>query len=309
MFQMSDHLSVNQFFAIDGLRKLASLTADVDAAFSESVQKDADALMDAVTTHTWNETTGRFCDGACIDAPHHGVTTNAWGLYLNVVPNERVADTCADVAAWGNDGFGMYVRRVDIPQKGRGEAAAATRTVLRRRREFVATGARRYGVFIYLSALAACDVDDGTAMLTALTKCDDQSWCGELDVATMTRENWVGGTYSHPWGTGALQGIGAGVMGIRQTAPAWATYTVKPKLGNLTFANILVPTSAGPIAVNATPSSTIVSVPPNTRAEICVRGVAATLDGIAVDAHISNGYACVGAGNGADGAPRVVVSV
>ena len=87
-----------------------------------------------------------------------------------------------------------------------------------------------------------------------------------------------------------------------QTAPAWATFTAKPKLGNLTDANIVVPTVAGPVAVNATPETTSVVVPPNTMATICVRGGALTLDGASVDdATISGAHACARAGSGAGG--------
>ena len=49
--------------------------------------------------------------------------------------------------------------------------------------------------------------------------------------ATMTRETWSGGTYSHVWGTGAIAGVAGGLMGIVQTAPAFANFTVKPRIG------------------------------------------------------------------------------
>jgi hypothetical protein len=47
--------------------------------------------------------------------------------------------------------------------------------------------------------------DDGTAMMAALTKCDNSSWCNEIERynATMTSES-LGtphATMSHPWGT------------------------------------------------------------------------------------------------------------
>ncbi|KAH8076945.1 hypothetical protein JL720_10243 [Aureococcus anophagefferens] len=217
MFRASDHLSVDQAFAVAGLRKLA---ATAGGAVAKAAAADADALYAAMKTHMWNASANRYCDGACADvAGHAGVTT---------------------ARAWGLEGFGSY------------------------------------GAFIYLSALAACDVDDGSAMLEALTKCDAQSWCAEMrdSGATMTRESWAGGTYSHPWGTAALVGVSAGVLGVAQTAPAWRNFTVKPKLGNLTFANGVVPTLAGPVAVNATPTATAVVVPPNSRATVCVANAA-----------------------------------
>ena len=127
----------------------------------------------------------------------------------------------------------------------------------------------------------------------------------------MTRESWAGGTYSHPWGTAALVGASAGIAGLRQTAPAWKTFTVKPRLANLTFVNLVVPTIAGPVAVNATPNATAVVVPPNTKATVCVRGASRLLlDGVRVaDALASGAHACAtGVGSGAGGAPRVVAS-
>ncbi|KAH8052250.1 hypothetical protein JL722_10351 [Aureococcus anophagefferens] len=139
MFRASDHLSVDQAFAVAGLRKLA---ATAGGAVAKAAAADADALYAAMKTHMWNASANRYCDGACADvAGHAGVTTAAWFLYNGLLEPAAAATACADVKAWGLEGFGSY------------------------------------GAFIYLSALAACDVDDGSAMLEALTKCDAQS-CG-----------------------------------------------------------------------------------------------------------------------------------
>jgi hypothetical protein len=51
----------------------------------------------------------------------------------------------------------------------------------------------------YYSGNAPYDApDDGTAILTALTKCDEYSWCSGLlkDNLTMTREAWHAGASS-----------------------------------------------------------------------------------------------------------------
>ena len=52
--------------------------------------------------------------------------------------------------------------------------------------------------------------------------------CPQVFNATMTPEFGVGGstdaTLSHPWGTSAIPAIVHGVMGVVQTAPAWAEY-------------------------------------------------------------------------------------
>ena len=109
-------------------------------------------------------------------------------------------------------------------------------------------------------------------MLEALAKCDAMSWCHEIQAfnATMTRETWGSGTYSHPWGTGAITGVVGGILGVQQTAPAFATFSVKPRLGGMAFANGRVPTLKGFIDVNATKTSTVVGVPCNTAAKLCV---------------------------------------
>ena len=62
--------------------------------------------------------------------------------------------------------------------------------------------------------------DDGTALLTMMTKCDEDSWCATWEKynATMTRETFFGffegnqgETLSHPWGTAAIPATGARV--------------------------------------------------------------------------------------------------
>lgn len=114
--------------------------------------------------------------------------------------------------------------------------------------------------------------DDGSAMLEALTKCDTFSWCYDLKTfnSTMTRESWVGGTYSHPWGTGAITGIALGIMGIRQTSPAFQSFTVKPTIANMSHASMRVPSLAGFIDVSVNRTHTSCAVPCNTVASLCV---------------------------------------
>lgn len=136
-----------------------------------------------------------------------------------------------------------------------------------------------YGAFWYQMALSSSyfapgydTPDDGTAMLTALTKCDTDSWCSGLrdDNLTTTRESWHAGTYSHGWGSSAIVGVTWGIMGLQQTAPTFASFTVKPKLGSLSHANITVPTIRGFIEVSAGPGWLNVNVPCNSVASLCL---------------------------------------
>ena len=106
----------------------------------------------------------------------------------------------------------------------------------------------------YSPAFETPDNDDGVALLTALTKCDRDSWCAGIrdDNLTMTRESWHDGTYSHQWGSSPIVGVTWGVMGIQQTAPGFGSFTVRPKIGGLQHASITVPSIKGLINVTAT---------------------------------------------------------
>ena len=192
---------------------------------------EAAALQKAMTTLMWNESVGMYCDGICADTPPTGVTINSWALFNDIVPKEGIKTAWEQAAAFGLESTGDY------------------------------------GAFIWLAAQNKYAGDDGSTMLHALTKCDRASWCGEMTHgldgtnATMTRETWTGGTYSHAWGVGAITGVAGGLMGIEQTAPAFGTFTVKPRIGSLDKAAIRVPTLRGPISVEANKTHTVVGVP------------------------------------------------
>lgn len=117
---------------------------------------------------------------------HGGITTNYFTTYFDLVPTVDRAEVWKQMAAVGLEDIG------DL------------------------------GAFIYVSALAMYPVDDGTAMLSALTKCDTDSWCNEILTynATMTTESMgvPHQTMSHPWGTAAIPAIVHGVMGITQVS-------------------------------------------------------------------------------------------
>ena len=164
--------------------------------------------------------------------------------------------------------------------------------------------------------------DDGTAIVTALTKCDYYSWCSGLrdDNLTMTRESWHSGTYSHGWGTSAIVGVSWGVLGLHNTAPGWAQFTVMPKLGPLAFAVGRVPNLRGFVSVNATAGVGVeVGVPCGAAATLCTprssrddaqrlnsADFALLLDGQEVLAEERAGHLCTvqPVGCGAGGAPR-----
>ena len=82
-------------------------------------------------------------------------------------------------------------------------------------------------------------------------------------------------TMSHPWGTSPVGAIAHGVVGVQQTAAAWAAFTVKPRLATLRFANLTLPTIRGSISVAAAPGRLEVGVPCNTQATLCLDATAA----------------------------------
>jgi alpha-L-rhamnosidase len=135
-----------------------------------------------------------------------------------------------------------------------------------------------YNTFLFVEALASLPAgDDGSAMLTALTKCDNTSWCAEWEQwnATMTMEAFPEAvvsltSFSHPWGTSAINGIVHGLIGIEQTSPGYASFTVRPRLGGLKHASIKLPTLFGFINATATPTSLSLNVPCNTLAKACL---------------------------------------
>jgi hypothetical protein len=135
----------------------------------------------------------------------------------------------------------------------------------------------------------------------------------------MTREAWHDGTYSHGWGTSPVVAVSWGVLGVRQTAPGWAAFTVMPKLGPLTRAAGTIPTLRGFINLTASPGALDVAVPCSTAATLCSPRAAAdapprltaaafalTIDGEEFAAVERAGHLCAKkpVGCGAGGAPR-----
>jgi len=295
-FTASNHMSVSNAFCAHGLELLSQMAAA--AGLKENATdfaSKAASLKQAMVTKMWNGTA--FCDGVCEEVKGKSLMmTNMFTLLFGMIPEKNVASVWHTVADWGLEKIGDY------------------------------------GAFMYLNALSSSyyaplysTPDDGSAVLTALTKCDEFSWCSGLrdDNLTITRESWHHGTYSHPWGTGAVPGVIEGIMGVHQTAPGFATFTVKPKLGALAHAEVTVPTLRGYVSVTAAPTSLKVDVPCNTIATLCLprssqdsllamapETTVLLLDDHEVPATADAGHLCaqnaVSCGNG--GAPRVLVA-
>jgi hypothetical protein len=286
---------VTNMFAARGLDMLAQMVSARPANASVYAAESA-ALTAAIRSKMWNGTA--FCDGVCADPKIKNaslVMTNMFSLCFGLVPAANIGSVWGTVTSWGLEQLGDY------------------------------------GAFFYQMALASSyyggyydSPDDGTAIVTALTKCDTYSWCSGLrdDNLTMTRESWHDGTFSHGWGSSAIVGVAWGVAGVHQTAPSFATFLVKPKLGSLTFANFTQPSIRGFITVSATPGAVNVSVPCNTAATLCIPRSASDaglftptahallLDGVEAIAIASGGHLCLAepVGCGAAGAPRALLA-
>ena len=289
-FTASNHMSVTNAFCMRGLEMLSEMAAAGGRqANATQFSRAASMLRANMTAKMWNGTA--FCDGVCSEVGGHSLLmSNLFSLAFGIVPQKNVDSAWGTVAQWGLEQIGDY------------------------------------GAFWYQAALAGSyyaphydtpDTDDGTAILTALTKCDRYSWCSGLrdDNLTMTRESWHDGTYSHEWGASPIVGVAWGVMGVHQTAPGWASFTVKPKLGGLSHANAVVPTIRGYINVSAKPSALEVRVPCNSVATLCLprtahdtapRKTRLLLDGVEIPSATHGGHLCGvhGVGCGAGGAPR-----
>lgn len=275
-FANSAHASVCNTFAIRGLEALGDMAdAAGRTANATKYKQQAASMKSAFLAQLGDEGAQHFCDGPCTDpaVDHHGgVVTNYFTLFNGLVPARWVDNVWRELARHGLREIGDY------------------------------------GSHIFLNALASHEGgDNGTAMFHALTKCDDWSWCKEIQElnATMTREtlnfnSTNGQTMSHPWGTGALSGIVRGIVGVQQTGVAWKHFTVRPALATLSFVSATVPTIRGPIVVNASRHRLSVSVPCNTKATLCLQqqlGEEDThstilLDGFPVSVHRTSQHLC-----------------
>lgn len=291
-FTCSNHASVSNGFAAQGLELLSTMmAAGGRTEDATDFGNKAATLKAAIKKLMWNGT--NYCDGICSEVGGNSrMMTNMFFLAFGLIEQGDVDAAWKVVADWGVEGIGDY------------------------------------GVFWYQTALASGyyaplydTPDDGSAVYTALTKCDEDSWCSGLaeDNLTMTRESWHAGTYSHQWGTSAIIGVVQGLMGVHQTSPTYATFTVKPKLGGLKHGAITVPTLRGYINVTAGPGSVDVEVPCNSAATLCLPRSASDngilyhpdthtlmLDGVKVDAVASGKHLCAAAplGCGVGGVAR-----
>jgi hypothetical protein len=244
-FNYSNHLSVSNAMGSHGLDLLSQMIA-AGGGNGTSIANEAATLKAAIFEHMWDPVNNTFCDGICNEVNHNSLLmTNMYFLafgFTQLQGQDALVKAWNIVSNWGLEQIGDY------------------------------------GAFWYQMALTSSyygsyypSLDDGTAILTALTKCDTYSWCSGLrdDNLTMTRESWHDGTYSHGWGTSALVGVTWGIMGIHELAPGFSSFIVQPKLGSLKNFNGTMPSIRGFITVSSSPGEVNVSIPCNTHATLC----------------------------------------
>jgi len=137
----------------------------------------------------------------------------------------------------------------------------------------------------------------GLALLTSKT---DRSWYNMIRVgSTITLEAWdnkykPNQDWNHAWGAAPANIISRKLMGVEPRSPGWATFSVKPQIGELKEARINVPTVKGSIDIayqqDADFFHTHLTVPANTSCELSLplkQGAKYTLtmDGKAVKVH------------------------
>ena len=127
--------------------------------------------------------------------------------------------------------------------------------------------------------------------LQLLTASDSRSWVGMmLQGATATMEAWTPKdkpnlSFSHPWCSAPVNVIPRLLMGVKPTAPAWASFSVMPQPGSLQRASLDLRVPKGAIFMSfeqsaASGFSLSLTVPPGTSAkQVCLPPPFGVVDG------------------------------
>jgi hypothetical protein len=285
-YQLTDVNTVISAYAVGSMRALATLAASLGRpADAAALRQQANATAAAMRASLIDAQTGLFVDGTGSEAArkHTGWHAQVFALFFSV-PAE---DTKARIVAF-----------------------------LRSQRMVGSV----YAAFGFVLGLFEADADHGALALEMLTSCDDSSWCSMIKQgATATMEAWTTEekpnlSWSHPWASAPTTAIASGVMGVVATAPAFATFDVKPQPGSLTRAALRLPTMPGFIETSFEQSAAAFTLrlqqPANTQARVCLPrlglpGTTLVVDGKPVDGSPSGDYVCV-TGIGSSSEPHVI---
>ena len=274
--------SIVNAFAVRSMTMLAELANATNRSYwANRLQNQASRTKAGMLAQMYHNESGMWCDGICTATANHSTFhSQHFLLSLGLTPESGVGSALTYLR-----GEGMV-----------GSTYSANSLVR--------------GLFERGGAL-----DYGQAALDLLTSCSEHSWCRMLNAgATTTWEHWEphDGTHSHVWSATPAANIASGLMGIRPTAPGWEEWILRPAPGDLSTANITVPTPRGAISVNYTRGHQSVSehldvrisvlLLSNSTASLCVPlfGVdpgeaRLSLDGVAISGREEAGgaYLCV----------------
>lgn len=185
----------------------------------------------------WDKDNGVYCDG--ITTRHASLHTNMFALLFGLVKDKDVASVIEFI-------------------KSRGMACSV------------------YGSQFLLDALY--DNDEDNYALELLTAKKERSWYNMLKVgSTITLEAWdnkfkPNQDWNHVWGASPVNIISRKLMGIEPLNPGWSKFKIEPRPGDLTRAEITVPTIKGTITMSFEQSDKAfimnTTVPVNTIAQL-----------------------------------------
>jgi alpha-L-rhamnosidase len=159
---------------------------------------------------------------------------------------------------------------------------------------FSSMTAHQYGAQYVLDGMYQLNLD--TKALQYLTA--DANWMSMINAgSTITTEFFPaennGGDWNHAWGAAPANLIPRQLMGVQPIAPAFAKMQIKPQIGDLTSANLTLPTIRGQVQVNVTKTASLytiaINIPANTKAKVYVRKCNTTGTTVNVDGVNQNG--------------------
>ncbi|MBQ7179679.1 MAG: family 78 glycoside hydrolase catalytic domain [Bacteroidaceae bacterium] len=170
----------------------------------------AEKVKEVVNNLLFDKKNGWYLDG--LTTPHHALHASMFPLAFDMVPPKQVPTVLRHI-------------------QSRGMACSV------------------YGAQFLLEALYRGGLDDYALKL--LTATDSRSWYNMIrNGSTITWEAWdtqfkPNLDWNHAWGAAPANIIPRWLMGIRPLEPGWSRMIIHPQPGNLSYADIRIPTIRG----------------------------------------------------------------
>jgi len=237
-FVFTDYNAVVNAYYYKALASMAELADALGYAQEASAyHKKAEGVYEAFQKHFFDKKRNIYLDG--IGTDHASLHTNMFALSFDLVPEK-------------------YKQSVLTFVRSRGLACSV------------------YGSQFLMDAIY--NADDGEYGLSLLTSTAERSWYNMIrEGSTVTMEAWgnkfkPNQDWNHIWGAVPANTIPRKLMGIEPLTPGWASFRIKPQLGNLEHAAIKVPTIKGDVLASfqqtAASFSAKITIPANTKATI-----------------------------------------